>query len=166
MTAFPNQLPLFDGLFQICYVVLDLDAGMRTLAEKHGISRFRIKRDVASLPGMPKMQIHEAHVFIGNTQIELIQPAGGDDTLYREFCSPDKSSLRHHHFGMWAEEAHYATLRSNFAALQIPIAFEAAVPGVAAVMYADARASLGHYLEYVNMPAAVRKKYYADVPVY
>jgi hypothetical protein len=35
MTALPNQLPLFEGLFQVCYVVLGLDAGMRTLAEKH-----------------------------------------------------------------------------------------------------------------------------------
>jgi len=31
---------------------------------------------------------------------------------------------------MWAEESRYAALRSEFAAQQIPIEFEATVPGV------------------------------------
>jgi hypothetical protein len=53
MTSFPTQVPLFDGLFQTCYVSLDVDAGMCALAEKHGISRFRIKRNLPAVPGMP-----------------------------------------------------------------------------------------------------------------
>ncbi len=160
------RVPLVEGLFQTCYVTLDLDAGMRTLAERHGISRFRIKRDVASLPGMPAMRMSQAHVQVGPMQIELIQPAGGDDALYRDVCSSNPSELRHHHFGLWVDEARYATLRGALAAQLTPVAFEAVVPGVGGVIYADTRASLGHYLEYVFLHEPIRATYYADVPVY
>jgi hypothetical protein len=41
---------------------------MRQLAAMHSIDHCRIKRDVPALPGMPKMLIHEAHVFIAAVQ--------------------------------------------------------------------------------------------------
>ena len=39
---------------------------MQMLAATHGIERFRVKRDVPGLPGMPEMVMHQAHVFIGS----------------------------------------------------------------------------------------------------
>ena len=47
---------------------------------------------------MPDMVMHQAHVFIGSVQIELIQPAGGDGALYRDVCAADLAAIRHHHF--------------------------------------------------------------------
>ena len=161
-----NSLPFFSGFFQICYVTSDLDAGMRQIASRHGIERFRVKRDMQSLPGMPSMSLHQAHVFIGDTQIELIQPAGGDDAVYRDFCSRDGNELRHHHFGMWIDDkVQYDGLRAQLAAQQIPVAFEIALP-VGGAIYGDFRSSLGHYLEYVNLVPDVKANYYADVPRY
>lgn len=157
-------LPLFGQLFQICHVTLDLDAAMARLQRAHGIRAFRVKRDVSSLPGMPSMAMHQAHVFVGRQQIELIQPAGGDDGLYRALCPADPAALAFHHFGIWAEPAQYDGLRTAAGASGLPIVFELDIPGVARAMYLDARATLGHYLEYVCMPEAVREKYYADVP--
>ena len=157
---------LHPGFFQVCYVTNDLGAGMRQLATVHGVERFRIKRDMHSLPGMPAMMLHQAHVFLGDTQVELIQPAGGDDAVYRDFCRAD-GSLRLHHFGTWVDDrAVYERLRGHCSHAGVPIAFEIALPDVGGAIYADLRASLGHYLEYIHLAPHVKATYYDDVPRY
>ena len=140
-----RTVPLFAGLFQIAYVTKDLDAGMRQLGAIHGLERFRIKRDVAGLPGMPKMLMHQAHVFIGAVQIEIIQPAGGDDGLYRDFCAPDGRAIHHHRFGMWVDDpSEYGDLRGALAQQNISVVFEASIPDIGGAIYADTRRTLGH----------------------
>lgn len=165
-----KTVPLLSGFFQICYVSRDLDAGMRQLAVIHGINRFRIKRDVHSEPGMPKLLMNQAHVFIGSTQIELIQPAGGDDALYRDFCAADSDAIRHHHFGLWVDDAaEYESLPAALSEQNIPVTFQISIPnigGAICAIYADTRATLGHYLEYVHLTPEVKHGYYADVPRY
>ncbi len=162
-----KTVPLLSGFFQIGYVTRVLDAAVRQLGAIHGIERFRIKRDVASMPGMPKMLLHQAHAFIGAVQIEIIQPAGGDDKLYRDFCAADNSAIRHHHFGMWVDDAvEYSGLRAALEEQNIPIVFEASIPNIGGAIYADTRATLGHYLEYVHLTSEAKRGYYADVPQY
>jgi hypothetical protein len=158
-------LPLLGaGFFQVCYVTSDLDAGMRQLAALHGIERFRVRRDVPSLPGMPRMTLHQAHVYLGDLQLELIQPAGGDDAIYRDFCAAD-GTVRHHHHGLWIDDqSEFASMPGRCAALGVPIAMEIAVPGVGGAIYADFRRVLGHYVEYVHLAPDVKARYYADVP--
>jgi hypothetical protein len=162
-----NDLPfLHPGLFQVCYVTRDLDRGVEQLTALHGVERFRIKRDVQALPGMPAMVVHQAHVFLGDLQVELIQPAGGADAVYRDFCPAD-GSIRHHHFGLWMDDrAEYDALRGLCAARGVPIAFEIEVPGLGGAIYADLRRSLGHYMEYVHLAPQAKAAYYADVPRY
>lgn len=159
--------PLFGaGFFQVCYVTSDLAAGMRQLETLHGIDRFRVRRDVASLPGMPTMRLHQAHVYLGDVQIELIQPAGGCDAIYRDCCVAD-GTLRHHHNGIWIDApSKYASLPERCATLGVPIAMEIALPGIGGAIYADFRRVLGHYLEYVHLEPQVKAGYYADVPRY
>jgi hypothetical protein len=162
-----KTFPLTSGFFQICYVTTDLDAGMKQLAAMHGIERFRIKRDVKSLPGMPVMRMNEAHVFVGPVQIELIQPAGGDDRLYRDVCAADGRSLRLHHYANWVDNA--AEFEGLIPALKeqnVPVAFVSTNPNVGGVVYADLRSALGHYVEYVHLVPEVKRTYYADVPRY
>ncbi len=162
-----RTIPLLSGFFQISYVTKDLEAGMRLLAAIHGIERFRVKHDVPSLPGMPKMVLHMAHVFVDATQIELIQPAGGHDSLYRDFCAEAAGALRHHHFGLWVDDAaEYESLPAVLAGRNIPLVFNSSIPGVGGAIYADTRATLGHYLEYVHLATDVKGAYYADVPRY
>lgn len=158
-------LPLLGaGFFQVCYVTSDLDGGMRQLAALHGIERFRVRRDVPSLPGMPRMTLHQAHVYLGDLQLELIQPAGGDDAIYRDFCAAD-GTLRQHHFGHWMDDrSGYASMPQRCAVLGVPIAMEIAVPGTGGAIYADFRRVLGHYVEYVHLAPDVKARYYADVP--
>ncbi len=162
-----RTLPLLSGFYQIGYVTRNLDAGMRHLATIHGIERFRVRRNVGSMPGMPEMLIHQAHVYIGAVQIEIIEPAGGRDALYRDPCAADESAIRLHHFGMWIDNpAEYSALRAALAEQNIPVAFEASIPNAGGAIYADTRATLGHYLEYVHLVPEVKRSYYADVPQY
>jgi len=162
-----RTVPLLSGFFQIGYVTKDLDAGVRQLGAIHGIERFRIKRDVPSMPGMPKMLMHQAHVFIGAVQLEVIQPAGGDDGLYRDVCAADDSAIRHHHSGMWIDDAvEYGGLRAALEEQKIPIVFEVSIPNIGGAIYADTRPKLGHYLEYVHFTPEAKRGYYADVPQY
>lgn len=162
-----STVPLLTGLYQIAYVSTDLEAGMRQLAAVHGIDRFRVKHDVPSSTGMPDMVMHQAHVFIGPVQIELIQPAGGDDALYRDVCAADPAAIRHHHFGMWVDDpVEYRRIPGTLAQQQIPITFQMSIPEVGGAIYADTRRTLGHYLEYVHLLPEAKDKYYADVPRY
>ena len=139
-----STVPLLSGLYQIAYVAADLEAGTRQLAAIYGIDRFRVKHDVLSAPGMPDMVVHQAHVFIGSTQIELSQPAGGDDALYRDFCAADSTAIRHHHFGMWVDDpVEYRRLPRALAQQDIPITFEMSVTGVGGAIYANTWRTLG-----------------------
>ncbi len=162
-----GTVPLLSGFFQMGYVTRDLEVSMRQLGATHGIERFRVKRNVPGMPGMPKMVIHQAHAYISAVQIEIIQPAGGDDGLYRDFCAADESAVRFHHFGMWVDDAaEYGGLRAALEEQNIPVVFEGSIPNVGGAIYADTRAKLGHYLEYVHLVPDVKRRYYADVPIY
>jgi len=162
-----KTLPLTTDFFQICYVTADLSAGMKQLAAMHGVERFRIKRDVKSLPGMPAMQLNEAHVYVGLVQIELIQPAGGDDALYRDVCAGDGQSLRFHHYAVWVDDpSQFEGLLPALKEQNVPVAFASMIPNVGGVIYADLRSALGHYVEYVHLIPEVKRTYYADVPRY
>jgi hypothetical protein len=101
-------VPLLSGLYQIAYVTSDLEAGTRQLAAIHGIDRFRVKHDVPSSPGMPEMVLHQAHVFIGSVQIELIQPAAATSAAYFSFGD----SLRERHPVLGAVAGHITDLET------------------------------------------------------
>ena len=160
----PSHVPL-SGLYQIAFVTTDLDQAMQLFAETYGIGKFRIRRDIASAPGMPKMSAHVAHAYVGPLMIELIQPVGGNDTLYREILPPDGFGIRPHHFGFIVRsEQELERISAALEAKRVPIAFDASMPGVARAVYADARKTLGHYLEYVYLRPEARRSYYAEVP--
>ena len=156
---------LLSGLYQIAYVTTNLDEAMHLFAETYGISKFEFKRDIASAPGMPKMSLHIAHTYVGPTMIEVIQPVGGQDNIYRELLPREGVAIRHHHFGYMVDsEEEIERIVAALEANKVPIAFDVSVPNVVRAIYADARTTLGHYLEYVYLTPEARRSYYADVP--
>src|SRR5262249_52532337 len=153
------------GLYQIAFVTTDLDEAMLLFADTYGISKFKVRRDLSSAPGMPSLTVHVAHAYVGPMMIELIQPAGGEDTLYREILPRDGFAIRPHHFGfMVRSEQELERISAALETRNVPIAFDASMPGVARAVYADARSSLGHYLEYVYLRLEARPGYYTQVP--
>ena len=158
------HVPL-SGLYQIAFVTTDLDQAMMLFAGTYGISKFKIKRDLLSGPEMPRMRVHVAHAYVGPMMIELIQPAGGEDGLYREILPANGFAIRPHHFGfMVRSEQELERISAALETRNVPIAFDTSTTGVARAVYADARNSLGHYLEYVYLKPEARPSYYAQVP--
>jgi len=158
------HVPL-SGLYQIGFVTTDLERAMVLFAETYGISRFKIRRDLTSAPGMPRMTVHLAHAYVGPMMIELIEPAGGEDALYRDILPRHGFAIRPHHYGfMVRSEQELDRISAALETRNVPIAVDASMPEVARAVYADARSTLGHYLEYVYVRPEARRGYYAQIP--
>jgi hypothetical protein len=159
-----THVPL-SGLYQIGFVTTDLEEAMALFSDTYGISKFKIRRDLSSAPGMPRMTVHLAHAYVGPMMIELIQPAGGEDALYREILPHNGFAIRPHHYGfMVRSEQELDRISAALETRSVPIAVDASMPEVARAVYADARSTLGHYLEYVYVRPEARRGYYAQVP--
>lgn len=92
--------------------------------------------------------------YVGGVQFELIEPVDDPDAIYRDSLPADGSfAIRFHHLGF--SKAGRETIAKLRATMEphhpIPLAADGAV---ASVFYADARETIGHYLEYFSVPAA------------
>lgn len=139
------------GIFQNAYVTRDLDGAMQLLSDRYGITGFAIfdVNMVLSTPqGAKPSQCRVALSWVGSVQLEIIEPISGQVDHYVSFL-PDASAgaaLRFHHYGLRRNSL--ARMKGDALALGLPIAFEGEVAGISCI-YVDARAQLGHYLEYV-----------------
>lgn len=100
---------VFGSIRQAGYVVPDIDARMRFLADKVGIGPWFVARDVR-LPeclyrGRPiEMRMHAALANSGDHQIELIQQLSPEASIYTEWLDryPDGNVLQH--VSSWEED--------------------------------------------------------------
>jgi hypothetical protein len=98
----------FDGsviatgpLFQVCWVVADLDAAEQEFTHRYGVARWLRINDVAfsadhcSVRGVPTdYVIHVSIAYAGDQQVELIQPVTGHN-IYAEFLDAHGPGLHH-----------------------------------------------------------------------
>ncbi len=132
--------------FQNAYTTRDVDAAARMFAERHGVKTFHYMRDV---PFGPDATIHIGLAWAGDVMIELIQPNGGDN-LYTNWLPPAGQHLRFHHMGhLIADKAEFDRV-SQLGTRSLPVAIQGVNYGVH-FLYLDARAELGHFLEYVHL---------------
>jgi len=90
------------NIFQTAYVTPDIDAAMALAARRFAAPRMQVNRDIAIETGQGVAHCHFALAFVGAVQIELIQPAGGADDVYRAQV-PD-AGLRLHHVGVLVDD--------------------------------------------------------------
>jgi Glyoxalase/Bleomycin resistance protein/Dioxygenase superfamily len=143
-----------NGFFQNAYVTRSLEHAVAAVTGQHGI------RDWVYFS--PEMEVYTAthgygpcHVKVAlgwadALQIELIEPVWGNLHHYLEYLPADQTdySPRLHHVCMRVLD--WEKARAEVDAKQWPVAYEGGVEGCKFV-YIDARASLGHYLEYMWM---------------
>jgi hypothetical protein len=140
--------------FQLAYVTPDIDGALAFAHARFGIAQFQVNRNVPIETRSGLANCHFAIAFIGQTQIELIQPAGGADAVYRDGL-PSGGQLRLHHVGVLIGDAvGWARQKADIAAagLDTPVAGDFA--GMMHYLYADSRAELGHYTEYMYQTEA------------
>jgi hypothetical protein len=145
-----------DTVFQLAYVTQDIERAMAEMGAAFGIGEFQVNRDVPIATGNGTAYCHFALAFLGAQQIELIEPAGGVDAVYRDALQPGRVAVLHHlGFLVPTETAWQATLR-RIEAEDAPVPVRGSFEDLMHYAYVDRRDLCGHYLEYMYAtPAGV-----------
>jgi hypothetical protein len=156
------------GFFQVAYVTTDLERATRELGALYGVERYQINRgvEIQTAAGLARADFGLA--FVGEQQLEIIQPAGGADGAYREVLPRDTYATRLHHFGrLITDVAEWEAVRASVLAsgCATPVGGTFCHEGAALMhyLYADTRQQLGHYLEFMCRTEAGRD-IFAQVP--
>ncbi len=148
---------LFTGFFQMGYVCRDMDRAVAYFAARHGVTKFR-RRPPAGI-------LESAHAWVGETMIELVRPLGGAPPLY-DHCIPDNPDVvRLHHHGFRAPSAEaWEDVRRRVEQARYDTPLKGAVMvGELNFLYADTRADLGVFSEFIYLTGAA-VHIYDDVP--
>lgn len=150
--------------FQVAYVTRNLEAGCRVWSARTPVADWKLIEATIPLDGADA-SLRVALAFFGAVQIELIEPAGGRDDLYRDALPTTDGALRLHHLGFKAAS------QEDLAALHRAIAGrgERTLVGgdggidSSAFFYHDDRLRLGHYIEYLYLNP-LREAFHAALP--
>jgi hypothetical protein len=141
------------NFFQTAYVVADMAAGEAIAARRFGLPSLQVNRDVSIDTGQGIAKCHFALAFVGAAQIEIIQPAGGADAVYRDMLTP--TGLRLHHIGVLLSEAGmWADLTREIDAGGEATPVRGVFGNLMHYLYVDRRNELGHYVEYMYQTPA------------
>ncbi len=141
---------LLQGQFQNAYVTRSLERAIATLRDRFGavdIKQFEASIEVKTPHGTGPAAMKTALAWVGEIQYELIEPVSGFVDIYRDALRAD-DGLQFHHICMRPDDLQQ--VRAEIERQGMPIVFEG-ISSATKFFYADARATLGHYLEYVWM---------------
>lgn len=152
----------FDArFFQVGYVCDDLDRAIASFGPAQGAPFLVL--DVAALGGDADNPIRRiALAYLGDINIELIEIDPERDSIFRIALSGD-ASQGFHHFGYLVDDS------ADWAAIVETVeregtgAMSGEVEGTLRYLYADRRADLGHFVEYVKLDEGGRALF-ANVP--
>jgi hypothetical protein len=157
MGASPLAGSLYGRFFQWGYVTRDLDGAMAQFNTSFGIQDFSILVNSNPPSDDPNARAVTRVCFswIGATQLEIIEVDSSLRSIYRDYLPANKSDIKLHHFGFLVDDLDAAIARLKADGFDIP--FSLGNPVGAAVAYADARALVGHYLEYICLTETGRR---------
>lgn len=147
----------FEGFYQLGFVARDLDRAMAMLSMRYGVTRFREKR--------ADPQMETAHAYAGAMMLEIIAIPQDGLELYRGYIPDKAEAIRLHHHGFRvAEPDRWEEIAAAIEASGQATAMKGAVmDGHLRYLYADTRADLGIYSEYVCLTGPALG-IYDDVP--
>jgi methylmalonyl-CoA/ethylmalonyl-CoA epimerase len=146
-----SRSSLSEGVFQVAYVVHDIQATQRFFNETLGGPRFFVIENITfkeyTYRGQPvECHQHVAFGYAGTMQIELMQPLSGENTV-TEFLRQRGQGV--HHLGIQVADLDRATRDMAEQGL-VPV--ESGVAGQATrFAFLDTRAAIGSYLELVSL---------------
>lgn len=147
---------IFANFFQHGYVTNDIEQAKSVFGAKCGIgSYFDIEHDLPLLTprGIEQARIKIALAFVGNLQVELIEPLGAPgDLIWHEVLPPTRFGVVFHHCGFMVPGplSDWNAFRATIGQDAYPIVIEGDFEP-AKFVYVDLRDSLGHYCEYLWM---------------
>jgi methylmalonyl-CoA/ethylmalonyl-CoA epimerase len=147
----PLQASLCEGLFQVAYVVRDIQEAQGFFSRTLSGPRFFVIENITfkeyMYRGRPgEAQQHTAFGYAGTMQIELIQPLAGENTA-SEFLRQQGQGV--HHLGIQVEDFDRA-VREMIEQGYMPVESGIAGQGTRFAMF-DTRAAIGSYIELVYL---------------
>jgi hypothetical protein len=145
--------------FHTGYAVRDVDQAIATLANRFGITEWKIVRLPPDAPGTALAFAHA-----GNMMLELVCMNPGGLDFYNDWIPDDPEVLQVHHHGYYAKDAaEFDAIRDQFVAQGFPMVTDENLPGILNYRYYDTVAALGHYTEFVLLQPG-GESFFGDVP--
>jgi hypothetical protein len=152
MEVVPVSPPLspFARVAQLAYVTNDFDWGLQALRERYGIREMLQLRDQAvEVQPQRHATLHIGLALAGEMQVELIEPRGGEDRVYRAEMPLGAPALHFHHIAeLFETEEMLLAAEADYSRKGVAIAIRGSVPGMMRYFYTDHRAALGHFIEH------------------
>lgn len=139
---------LFSGFFQFGYVTRNLDAACATFRRKFGPVEF-LTNDPAPIDGVAPPTRRIALTYIDDVMTEIIEPDPAQKTIYDDALPATEGPIHLHHFGYLIDD-HEAMLK-RLAAMGYTVPLFGAMPGGLDYSYADTRADLGIWSEFIRL---------------
>lgn len=136
--------------YQNAYVTRNVDKWVDTFQKRATVDRVLTYEGSTAVetPQGTGIQTNKlAFIWVGDLQYELIQPVSGDVRIYSD-ALPADDALQFHHICMRVPE--WEAFRTRVDRQPYPIALEGGNDKLR-FLYLDARAFLGHYIEYTWM---------------
>jgi hypothetical protein len=163
-----DTISLFHGVFrQVAWITNDFDRALASFAADYGVPRWLELRNFKLLTGPgTHADVHIALAVRGGVELELIQPLGGDDRVYRQALTADPAlQINFHHICYRLESAEaLAAVRHAAEAKGRAIALHGEIATGTAYFYIDDRPTLGHHIEYIYYPPADLRQLSAAIP--
>lgn len=137
--------------YQNAYVTRDIEKWISVFEKNAKVDRILRHEGETTLmtpSGPARLTNKLAFIWVGDLQYELIEPVSGDVALYADGLPAD-DGLRFHHICMRVPD--WDDFRARVDQQPYPVVIERDTSPALKFLYLDARAFLGHYLEYVWM---------------
>lgn len=144
------RLPPF-RYYHAAYVTSDLECGKRKLTAMYGIEEFVGIPEVSiKIFGGGEARIAFAAGKANGVRLEVIQPLGGKDHVYRQALPKDPTDIALHHFASYIHsEDEWATMMDAVHHQGLEVVILGGEEYGTKYIYLDTRPQLGHMLEYV-----------------
>jgi hypothetical protein len=148
---------LMSGFFQHAYVTNDMERAKRQFADRwdvHSFLEFEAPLDLQTPRGTEAAVLKIALAFVGDLQVELIEPLSGAGAgIYQKVLPASVFKLVLHHLGyrLSMHAGAWEAFRSSVGTAEYPLAIEGHIKneyGEVRFAYLDTWAELGHYSEY------------------
>jgi hypothetical protein len=135
--------------YQNAYICDDIEAAIaqfRTHTDTGEVAIHDVDQTISTPTGPKRVSSRLAFIWIGDLQYELIQIVVDETGIYAN-CQSNGGPLRFHHICMRVDN--WDSFRAKVDQQDFPLVMERAGDDQLKFLYLDARATLGHYLEYV-----------------
>ena len=144
----------FDNQYQISYVTPDLRKATGLMEARFGVEfkdlsgQELVRNTVWTPEGDADIEMRLGIAILGHLTIELLEPVSGATKIFTDMIEPGRL-VKLHHFGMRCRDLE--AMRRENEKIGRKVVMEGGFKTVR-FMYVDARADLGHFMEYSTAP--------------